>query len=320
MTQFCQVIQCLIQIYNLIVGDGSLLYKQTIATFTSALAPGTYANKYRQAASYLRFALSYNVDYLNPTVINICMFSQLLANNHDSPTSVKNYLAGAKSWVYEHGGNISAFLTSELSTMSKSIAKHSDHVTHRATPLKWYEIEQICMFLDSASNCPLAVKPCILIGYSCMLRASNLLSNPGSVVGPHTLLARNIFEIRKGLIVVINTSKSTFTPYSVTIHRLSDHKFCPVVAWNNYKSIVSPPSTGPAFLMPDRSPLNSKTVVALMKAALANSPSRDVNLITMHSLRRGAAQDAEASGIPLKTIMKRGAWRSKSGIKPYLSK
>lgn len=307
-------------VYKFLTDDGSLLYSQTIATYTSALAPGTYANKYRQAAAYIRFALQYNVHYLNPTVINICMYAQSLANEHVAPTSVKNYLAGAKSWVYEHGGNIAAFIAPELSNMSKSIVKHSDHVTKRASPLTWSEIQQICLFLDSASNAPLAVKACILIGFSCMLRSSNLLSNPGSLSGPHTLLARNILEINKGLIVVVNTSKSTFTPYSVTIHRLSEQQFCPVVAWNRYKQSVSPPSSGPAFVLPDRSPLASKTVVALMKAALSNSPSRDIDLITMHSLRRGAAQDAQSSGIPIKAIMKRGAWRSRSGVKPYLSK
>lgn len=301
--------------------DGSLLYKQTIATFTSALAPGTYTNRYRQAATYLRFSLQYGCDYMNPSMINLCMFAQYLANNHDSPTSVKNYVAGAKTWVYEHGGNISAFMTPEISNMYKSIAKHSEHVIKRANPLSWSDIQQICMFLDSAHNSPLAVKCCILIGYSCLLRASNLLApNADTWAGPHTLLGREILETSKGLIVVINTSKSTALPYSVVIPRLADQNFCPVVAWNRYKAALDPPGSGPAFLLSDRSPLTPKVVVALMRAALASDPKRDVKSITMHSLRRGAAQDADNAGIPIKSIMKRGAWRSRSGFKPYLMK
>lgn len=163
------------------------------------------------------------------------MFAQFLKNNHDSTSSVKNYVAGAKTWVYEHGGNITAFLAPEMSNMSKSFAKHSTHVTKRATPLSWSDIQQICIFLDSANNAPLAVKPCILIGYSCLLRSSNLLSPSAcSWGGPHTLITRQIFELPSSLIVVIKSSKSTALPYSVTISRLSDERFCPVAAWNRY--------------------------------------------------------------------------------------
>lgn len=249
------------------------------------------------------------------------MYAQHLANSHSSVSSVKNYVAGAKTWVYEHGGNVLPFMSSELSNMFKSIAKFSQHIVKRAAPLMWSEIEQICIFLDSANNSPLSVKPCILIGFSCMLRNSNLLSpDPSNWAGPHTLLARNILVTQKGLIVVIFSSKSTSMPYSVTIPRLSNQRFCPTVAWSTYVSAVRPPSTGPAFIMPNGSPLPSRLVVELMRAALAHSNSRDLSSITMHSLRRGGAQDAEAAGVPIKAIMKRGAWKSKSGIKPYLSR
>lgn len=54
--------------------------------------------------------------------------------------------------------------------------------------------------------------------------------------------------------------------------------------------------------------------------ALSTYPGVKVSLITMHSLRRGAAQAAEEAGSSIDHIMKRGAWASKSGLKPYLLK
>lgn len=56
-----------------------------------------------------------------------------------------------------------------------------------------------------------------------------------------------------------------------------------------------------------------------MKDALSQDPSIDVHRISMHSLRRGAAQQAVKSGCSMSDIMTRGGWASTSGLKPYLS-
>lgn len=302
-----------------VAGDGSLLYRQTLNTFNHALAPGTYANKYRQAQAFIKFAVIYNVPYLNPSILNVCMYSQYLANCHTSVSSIKNYLAGAKSWVLEHNGNVSAFISHEISMMNKSIAKKDVHVVKRAQPLSWSDIQKICIFLDSAKNAPLAVKPLILIAYTCFLRASNLVkSSAGPWAGPHTLLAKNIFEVSEGLIVVILSTKTRTRPYTMTISRLPAQQFCPVYAWHHYNQIVRPQLSSPAFIHEDRSPLSTTVVVALMRAALASDPNRNSLLITMHSLRRGAAQDSNKAGVSSQDIMKRGGWATQSGLKPYL--
>lgn len=288
-------------------------------TYYKALAPGTYDNRARQARSYIKFAILYNVNYLSPTILNVCMYIQYLANQQTAIRSIKNYVAGAKTWVLEHRGYITAFLSTEVSNMYKSVSKDSQHVTKRALPLSWEDIQSVCSYLDSCALTPLCVKPCILIAYSTFLRGSNLLASPHFPWGgPHTLLVRNILETSSGLIVVINSTKSRTKPYSVTIPRLPQTRFCPVHAWSWYVRSDNPPSSGPAFVLHDRSPLTSNMVVTFMKAALGNDPSRDVSQITMHSLRRGAAQDADRSGVDNQKIMKRGGWSSTSGFKPYL--
>lgn len=246
------------------------------------------------------------------------MFSQYLANNHTSTSSVKNYIAGAKNWVLLHNGSIFAFISHEISMMNKSLAKKDVHTVKRALPLSWDDIQTICIFLDSANNVPLAVKPCILIGFTCFLRGSNLVPTHGSWPGPHTLLARNLIQVPQGLTVVIPSTKSKTQPYAVNIPRLPSPQFCPVVAWDNYYRVIKPKDSGPAFIMTDRSPLSTKLIVALMRAAIGSDPSRPPSSISMHSLRRGAAQDAAKSGLSTKQIMNRGGWATKSGLAPYL--
>lgn len=247
------------------------------------------------------------------------MFIQYLANNQTAINSIKNYVSGAKSWILEHNGNILSFMSNEISVMYKSIEKQSTHVTTRATPISWHDIECICTYLDSCSLIPPAIKPCILIGYSAFLRSSNLLSSTQFPWGaPHALLVNNIVVTNAGLVITINSTKSRSKPYTVTIPRLQTQQFCPVHAWSWYVHCVAPPLSGPAFVLYDRSPLSSKMVVSFMKAALSRDPTRDVSHITLHSLRRGAAQDADRAGVDNQLIMKRGAWSSQSGFKPYL--
>lgn len=289
-----------------------------IETYSAALAPGTILNKEKQARCYLTFAVLYNVCYLNPTPVDVCMYSQYLANKFQSVFSVKDYISGARSWIMEHGGSIASFTGHEHPTMVKALTKLSQHVVKRAFPLKVTHLSKICSILDCAQNAPLAIKACILIGYSCYLRSSNLNLSP--LGGPHTLLAKNVIDCGASLRVIVNSTKTTHTPYSLIVPTCEHSHLCPVNAWRKYVSVMKLRPNDPAFLLSNRNPVNPALVVSVMHDALSGQPDIDVKLITMHSLRRGAAQQAENQGFSISDIMARGAWASKFGIKPYLAK
>lgn len=290
-----------------------------IDTYSRALAPGTYINKDKQAHCYITFAVLYNVPYLSPTTVHICMFYQYLANKLSSISSVKNYISGARSWVIEHGGNPLAFAGYEQSMMMKALAKDSTHVVKRAFPLNFEHISAIVSYLDSARNVPLAVKPCILIGFSCYLRSSNLVS-PNFVLygGQHNLLTHHIVDRGNNLLITVPSTKTKRVPYSLVIPALADPSLCPVRAWRNYVYRVNPPRHAPAFLVNDVTPLSSTLVVRLMRDALSCFNDIELSAVSMHSLRRGAAQQAAANGAEVPQIMERGGWTSRSGVRPYL--
>lgn len=249
------------------------------------------------------------------------MYAQFLANKFNSVASVKNYMSGARTWVLEHGGNVSAFLGYENAMMLKAINKASNHVVKRAFPLSLVHIQRIVSYIDKASNAPLCIKPCILIGFSCYLRSSNLVSPNLSVfTGPHTLLAKNVIDSGSALKIVITFTKTKMYPYSLIIPSCTDSLLCPVLAWRRYKSQNTLNPEVPAFVVDRFTPLGAPLVVNLMRDALAGFEKIDVNQISMHSLRRGAAQEASSLGGSLTDIMTRGGWSSRSGLRPYLSK
>lgn len=290
-------------------------------TYSNSIAPGTAANRLTQARTYVCFSVIYNFEPLSPTSSNLCMYVQYLKNSFAAPTTVKNYLSGARTWIGEHGGNQTPFLALEYHQLTSGLTKRSQHVPQRAAPLNWEHIQTIVSFLDSTPGIPLAVKPCVLIGYHSFLRSSNLLTPTlSSWGGPHTLSAQDLKLDDQGLEVSVRSTKTKTDPIPVRtiIPWGSDSLICPASAWFNYITKIKPWAFGPAFVLDNGLPLTPRHVVGFMRLALKNCTDLNPSRISMHSLRRGAVHSAVSQGVPLNDIKQRGMWRSDSGVAPYL--
>lgn len=250
------------------------------------------------------------------------MYLQFLRNSFNSPSSVKNYLSGSKIWLLHHGGNTLSYHSIEVKEMVSAVVNLSDHNPQQAYPLTPQDVKVVCDFIHVNPSVPHAVKPCILIGFACFLRASNLVSpSVKSWVGPHTLLANDVFHTTSGLVICIRSTKTLKKGKSTVLNvaPVSDKRYCPVYAWLTFKAVCNPCPVGPAFMVNDSTPLTSKPIVDVLQAALA-SKVKDGHSLSMHSLRRGGTQTAADAGASHKQLMSHGTWRSKSGLKFYLPK
>lgn len=292
-----------------------------LSSYADSVAPGTAANRARQAKSYVKFNVLYNFNSFAPTISQLCMYAQYLFNTHASPQTVKNYMSGAKTWVLEHTGDVFNFDSHDVQQLVKGFVKKSTHIPSRAYPLSVSNVLTIAHFVNCNPTVPKSVLPCIVIGFKCLLRSSNLLSpTMDTWGGPHTLLARNIKICEQGLVVSILSTKTKWDSSATDILLPSDpgSPLCPVRLWSDYYDAIKPWYLGPAFLTDSYLPLTARHVVGVMRAALANEKELDAGRVSMHSLRRGAAQEAAANDIPLQQIMTAGMWGSTSGVKPYL--
>lgn len=290
-------------------------------TYSTSVTPGTAANRLTQAKTYICFAVLYHFNPLRPSSSQLCMYVQYLKNSFAAPRTVKNYLSGARTWMGEHGGDLTPFSSFEYQQLSSAIPKRSQHVPNRAAPLTWAHIKTIVSFLDSTPGIPLSVKPCILIGYHTFLRSSNLLSpTMATWGGPHTIMVQDLLLQDQGLEISIRSTKtkSDPTPVKSILPWSDDPQYCPAMAWFRYVTTIKPWALGPAFITDNFQPLTPKHVVGFMRLALKNCKELVASKISMHSLRRGAAQSAAQLGLPLDAIKERGMWRSDSGIAPYL--
>lgn len=205
-------------------------------TYERALAPGTIKNRLKQASIFIKFMLAYKFNYLQPSMAELAMYSQFLANTYASPATVKNHVSGAKSWLQLHGGTIDAFATAELGMMTKSISDNSQHVPATAAPLTPGDIHIICNYIDTMPQVPLSVKPAFLIAYSCFLRVSNVLApTVASWGGRHTILGRDIIDAGRMPYIIIRTTKTRRSgkPHIITVLPNVVPSVCPIRAWTD---------------------------------------------------------------------------------------
>lgn len=81
---------------------------------------------------YIKFCLFYAVNYIHPKIVDILMYIQFLVNTLSSPTSIKNYLSGARGWVLRHNGLSSNFEAIKVKEMLSAVENTLTHVPNPA--------------------------------------------------------------------------------------------------------------------------------------------------------------------------------------------
>lgn len=292
-----------------------------LESYDNAFSKGTLANKARQAKLYVKFSVFYKFAPLCPSLIDLGMYARFLANSYTSPATYKNYISGAKSWVRDHGGDVSSFESIHVNTVMKGIQLKSNHVPTPAPPITQKELRFIMLHIHMLQPSPLNIKAAILLGFACMLRSSNLLSPTiTSWGGPHTLHMSDIIRVPSGLKVAIRSSKTIRNKAPVILDvAISQTSFlCPVRAWDTYLRVFNPPFSGPAFITFSRVPLTARPVVNIIRAALKSAGYPNSPSYSIHSLRRGATHVAAQLGASSQDLKTQGTWASDAGLKYYL--
>lgn len=298
-----------------------MLYQQTVTAYEQSVTQGTLSNRRRQAKTYVTFALFYNVNLLFPSVLHAAMFVKYLANSYKAPTTVKNYVSGTRLWLKHHRGSDLSFSTPEVAAVLTSSLNSSTYVPNQAPSLTPNHVSIICNFLDSLSSPLPAVKAALLIGYTCFLRSSNLLSPTVTQWGgPHTLRVADVFNSPPGLTIRLSSSKTikNSPPVFLAVAPVQNPSTCPVQAWNAYVAFVKPSLYGPAFMLDSVTPLTPKPFVNIIRLALSHASVPNSSSFSIHSLRRGAAQAADAAGASKDELKVHGTWSTDSGLRSYV--
>ena len=265
---------------------------------------------------------TYSFPYLQPTVLHVLLYAQFLANSYKNIITTKDYMSGAKSYVANAGGDASVFLAPQVTNMLKGIARLSLHIPDQAPPIPISYIKGMCDYLDELGPQTQTARAAILIGYATLLRQSNLLPTPGPRhIQHHTITRDDIRDSRTPIWVTLNSSKIITDPRSrVSISvPLVGSRYCPVLAWRRYVARVPLAPHYPAFMLSPTAPLTPERLTTIMRSALTSLRMPQAFRVTVHSLRRSAAQHCAHDGAPEVHLMTHGTWNS-SAIDSYVPK
>ena len=281
------------------------------ATYQAAFTPGTHQNRARQARSYVTFMLYYSLPHLNPSITDVLLYAQCLANTFKNPTTHKNYLSGAKTFITQAGGNPSAFFSPILHNFLKGVARLSTHEINQAPAIPLDMIKRVCDLLAALSPDAATIRLAVLLGFTSFLRQSNLLLTPG-YSATHCLRRGDVTDAGDHLWLSINSSKTISDPrLKVAIPIPSfDNRYCPVMAWRQYLQRVPLPPDSPALMLDSSRPLTPAIVNSYLRAALTALSFPLAQQVTVHSLRRSGARECALHGAPEEHVMKHGTWTS----------
>ena len=183
------------------------------------------------------------------------------------------------------------------------------------------DLVTICRTFTTLPEGPL-LTAAVTIGFFGFLRTSNLLSPTATLWGgPHTLQRRDIQLYAGGLLVVLRSTKTSGPdqhPTVLALPRLPGSPACPTHAWIRYATSSTGGAGDPAFLLRNGTPLTTDALVGALRLALRNAGCPYADRVSSHSLRRGGAQAAQASGVPLEALKAHGTWKTDGAMGRYL--
>ena len=241
-------------------------------SYSAAVTDSTAANRLRQTRTYLSFMLGRRCDPYFPTLINILLYIQLLANSFKSVATVKYYLSGAKTFL-----------------------------TQQATPTHFFSSPVISNLFKGLQRFATFLRQSNLLPHSATAWHS-----------PHTLRRRDIYEQDGYLWVTVNSSKTITDPLArVAIPvapSLSEH--CPVMAWRQYVRRVPLDPDASAFMFSPHLPVTRQRLTSYLRASLAAVSFDQAHKVTVHSFRHSGAQECARWGASQQQLMQHGTCTS----------
>ncbi len=257
---------------------------------------------------------------LHPTPKHIAFYITFLNQKFKAPTSVYNHLSGAKTTLRDLGLNVEAFKHPLVALAKKGVARSSSHVPQQAPPFTPQLLATCVSRFKDGGHMALVLTASLLVSYFSMLRQSNIFFT--SSRSPHQLAFTDVQIKNEILYLTIRSTKTRHSLAQQFIMKLPSIKnthYCPVKAWRAYTRVFKPPHQGPAFITPQGLPLPASTLLKAIRQALRDSNVPDASSITLHSLRRGAAQASALAGASIEQVMQAGTWASQS-VHTYVPK
>ena len=295
---------------------------QVMGLFKAGLSSGTWHNKVHQVAKYLRFTTGNKINPLCPSQYQVMGYIAHLSQVLRSPGAVLNYASGARTWIRTMGGSTDGFDTYPVMLVRRGVMRASNHQPSQALPLSVSDVQGIVRFFRSSGRIAYVLVAATLIGFVSVLRQSNLLTSGHRRDAGHALTAGEVLDVGNALHLRVRSTKTSQgirNAFTIVLPEIPMSSCCPVRAWRKYKRVTSIADSDPAFLMLNGNALSINTLTAAIRLALTYNHHPSPSDVTLHSLRRGAAQSCARAGADVNQVAESGGWRS-SAVFTYVPK
>lgn len=267
---------------------------------------------------FIAFMIEYQLQVFAPSHVDILLYIQLLVNSHKTIGTIKNYLSGAKLFVAERGGDISAFSNHMIANFLKGIARKDTHVPRQAVPIPTSIMLRACSALRSLSQEGEIIAATVLFAFATMLRQCHMFYTPHGYM--HIIRRGDLLDKGDVIQVSVRSSKTTGRAHLsiIPVYPVPSGPICPVAAIRRALASVPAGAADPVFISPvTRTPFGAAYANLMLRAALTAVGFAGAQAASFHSLQRSSVQACAKAGLPLDEVKSHGLWRS-SAVRSYL--
>lgn len=286
--------------------------------------PGTQNNLKTQVIAYYEFCDTFGLRHLPADNLQLTRFAVYLHLNRKlKPNSINNYISGVRTL---HGlAGYTVPCTDDLvhKTVLKGIRNRNKKPTKQAEAITPQVLKMLFPQVDFSDNLELVAWVAVLIGFHCLLRASNLTVRSASSFNPHEHLLRKDFRMHSSLLLVhikwTKTMRYRERKLLIPVIPFADSDINAVKWFRFMVSFIQAPPDAPAFSVPTSKGFSPLTYAQLSRKLKKWSEAchLDSSKYTSHCLRRGGASWLDEQGVPENVIAVLGDWRT-TAFKAYI--
>lgn len=292
--------------------SGSALFelKKSCASLQmNSVAPATLSARKTQLSCYYRFCRTFGLGKFPCSDYQLALYVAHLCKFMVS-TSIANYVQGV-IFAHKLKGILPPSVSSPAVKMTlqgvKRVKPGGDRIRDPIT------IRHLSKFY-SVLNCDLKLHhmlwACYLLLFRSLLRVSHVTESP------HTLLAEDVKLTEGGLLIYVQSSKSSQfkgSPHIIPVACVSDVKLCAVCWLRSWLRRRKPLPKEPVFSLCDGSPMSYNSFQKYLKQIVTKAGI--TKRISSHSFRKGGATFLSSIGVPIQKIKERGNWSSDAVFK-----
>ena len=252
---------------------------------------------------------------------SVSCFAQFLSYSCKAPTSIKNYVYGLQTAAQFHGWWFPNLSTPHFKHLFKGLAKGLSHIPKRAYPVSPPILLKLFSKLDMTSPYDVSFWAVTVIGFQLFARISNLLPpTPGKFEVSKQLTRKDVSVAADAVVINLKWSKTNQLGdriVSCPLVQIPGSPLCPKSCLLSVL-MMSPGSFSDhlfAYRHQGRLLLITQSEYVKYLRKKLKEVGLSAEIFSGHSLRRGGATWAFASGVRSELIKSHGDWRSDS----YLS-